>query len=178
MRVLLRRLGVFVVLQAELPQEPLGVERLLVLGAVAVVRRRRVEFVEEDEEGSGHGDRSGEGIEVRVVLGRRWGQGAERGRRLGSFGYDIGKGLGCGKGLDDGVVETAVAEVDEADTVEGVVYVSALLRPSRLRPAKPGDRVDWAFYLFRARGGRSEDTRACRRCVPPGRRPFPGSWTY
>lgn len=102
-RVLLRRLGVLVVLEAQLAQEALGVERLFAARPVAVVGR--VELVEEDEERGRHRQRRRERVEVRVVVGRGGREGAQGGRRVGRGLNDVVQGLCRRQRLDDRVVE-------------------------------------------------------------------------
>lgn len=88
MRILLRRLRVLIILQTKLPQQRLGVERLLAhRGAVG---RTRLELVEEDEERGGHGEGDGEGIEVWVVVRGGGGEGLEGGRGGRRRGDDVG----------------------------------------------------------------------------------------
>lgn len=117
-RVLLRRLGVLVVLQAELPQETLRVEGLFPERDGPIGLCGRIELVEQDEEGSRHRQRGRERLEVRVVVWRGGREGAQGRGRVGSLGDDVAKWLRRRERLDDGIVEAAIAEVDEADTAE------------------------------------------------------------
>lgn len=107
-RVLLRRLGILLVLQAELPQQAFRVERLFTTRAIGVLDR--VELVEKDEERGGHRERRGEGVEVGVVRGRGRRERLQRRRRVGSLIDDVAQGLSRRQRLDDGVVEAAARE--------------------------------------------------------------------
>jgi hypothetical protein len=135
-RVLLGRLGVLVMLQAELPEEALWVERPFAHRDGSFGLCGRVELVEQDEQGRRHRQGSRERIEVGVVVGRGGREGSQGGGRLGSLGDDVAQWLSRREGLDDGIVKAAVAEVNESDTATRSESVHARFAASIRCPSR------------------------------------------
>ena len=135
-RVLLGRLGVLVVLQAELPEEALRVECLFAQRDGSFGLCGRVELVEQDEQGRRHRQGGRERIEVGIVVGRGGRERSQGGGGLGSLGDDIAQRLSRREGLDDGIVKAAVAEVDESDTATRSESVHARFAASIRCPSR------------------------------------------